>query len=77
MTKAAAQAIAECITPEYLQSDYIISSVFDTDIIKKVAKEVVKTVKIRAQPVIAVGKNLIKILLVFSELAYMLSCHRI
>ena len=45
MTKAAAQTIAECITPEYLQSDYIISSAFDTDIIKKVAKAVVKTVR--------------------------------
>ena len=45
MTKAAAQAIAECITPEYLKSDYIISSAFDTDIIKKVAKAVVKTVR--------------------------------
>ena len=45
MTKAAAQAIAECINPEYLKSDYIISSAFDTDIIKKVAKAVVKTVR--------------------------------
>ena len=45
MTKAAVQAIAECFTPEYLQSDYIISSVFETDIIKKVAKAVVKTVR--------------------------------
>ena len=45
MTKAAAQAIAERITPEYLNSDYIISSAFDTDIIKKVAKAVVKTVR--------------------------------
>ena len=45
MTKAAAQAIAECITPEYLKSDYIISSAFDTDIIKKIAKAVVKTLR--------------------------------
>ena len=43
MTKAAAQTIAERITTEYLQSDYIIPSVFNTDIIKKVAKAVVKT----------------------------------
>ena len=43
MTKAAAQTIAERITTEYLQSDYIISSVFNTDIVKKVAKAVVKT----------------------------------
>ena len=45
MTKAAAQTIAERITTEYLQSDYIISSVFNTDIVKKVAKAVVKTVR--------------------------------
>ena len=45
MTKAAAQTIAERITTEYLQSDYIIPSVFNTDIIKKVAKAVVKTVR--------------------------------
>ena len=43
MTKAAAQAIAECITPEYLQSDYIIPSIFNADIVKKVAKALVKT----------------------------------
>ena len=45
MTKAIAQAITEYITPEYLQSDYIIHSVFDTDIVKKVAKAVVKTAR--------------------------------
>ena len=45
MTKAAVQAIAECINPEYLKSDYIISSAFDTDIIKIIAKAVVKTVR--------------------------------
>ena len=43
MTKAAAQTIAERITTEYLQSDYIISSVFNTDIVTKVAKALVKT----------------------------------
>jgi len=45
MKMAAAQAIAECITPEYLQSDYIIPSVFDTDIVKKVADAVVKAAR--------------------------------
>ena len=43
MTKAAAQTIAERITTEYLQSDYIIPSVFNTDIVTKVAKALVKT----------------------------------
>ena len=43
MTKAIAQAITEYITPEYLQSDYIIPSVFNTDIVTKVAKALVKT----------------------------------
>ena len=73
MTKAAAQAIAECITPEYLKSDYIISSAFDTDIIKKIAKAVVKTVRNSGIARNRSRKKLIKILLVFSELAYMLS----
>ncbi len=37
---AAAQAIAECINSKNLQSDYIIPSVFDTSVAKKVAKAV-------------------------------------
>ena len=40
MKMAAAKAIAECINSKNLQSDYIIPSVFDTSVAKKVAKAV-------------------------------------
>jgi malate dehydrogenase (oxaloacetate-decarboxylating) len=42
MKMAAAHAIAECITHEYLQPDYIIPSVFDADVVKKVTNAVGK-----------------------------------
>ncbi len=45
MKMAAAKAIAECISPEYLQPDYIIPSVFDTDVVTKVADAVVKAAR--------------------------------
>jgi len=45
MKMAAAKAIAECISPEYLQPDYIIPSVFDTDVVRKVADAVVKAAR--------------------------------
>lgn len=40
MKMAAAQAIAGSIAQEFLQRDYIIPSVFDTDVVKKVAEAV-------------------------------------
>jgi malate dehydrogenase (oxaloacetate-decarboxylating) len=45
MKMAAAQAIAGCISQEYLQPDYIIPSVFDVDVVKKVADAVVKAAR--------------------------------
>jgi malate dehydrogenase (oxaloacetate-decarboxylating) len=45
MKMAAAHAIAGCITKEYLQPDYIIPSVFDADVVKKVADAVVKAAR--------------------------------
>ena len=45
MKIAAAQAIAECISTEYLQPDYIIPSVFDTNVVNKVAEAVVNVAR--------------------------------
>ena len=45
MKMAAAHAIAECIAQEYLQPEYIIPSVFDTDVVKKVANAVEKAAR--------------------------------
>ena len=45
MKMAAAHAIAGCISHEYLQPDYIIPSVFDADVVKKVADAVVKAAR--------------------------------
>ncbi|MBC8284133.1 MAG: NAD-dependent malic enzyme [Nitrospinae bacterium] len=45
MKMAAAQAIAECISQEFLQPDYIIPSVFDSNVVTKVADAVVKAAR--------------------------------
>jgi malate dehydrogenase (oxaloacetate-decarboxylating) len=45
MKMAGAHAIAGCISHEYLQSDYIIPSIFDADVVKKVADTVVKAAR--------------------------------
>lgn len=45
MKMAAAQAIAECISTECLQPDYIIPSVFDTNVVNKVAEAVIKAAR--------------------------------
>ena len=45
MKMAAAHAIAGCIAHEYLQPDYIIPSVFDADVVKKVAVAVLKAAR--------------------------------
>lgn len=45
MKMVAAKAISDCISPEYLQPGYIIPSVFDTDVVKKVADPVVKAAR--------------------------------
>ena len=45
MKMAAAHAIAGCISHEYLQPDYITPSVFDAEVVKKVADAVVKAAR--------------------------------
>jgi len=45
MKISAAHAIAGCISHEYLQPDYIIPSVFDADVVKKVGDAVVKAAR--------------------------------
>ena len=45
MKMSAAHAIAGCISHEYLQPDYIIPSVFDADVVKKVGDAVVKAAR--------------------------------
>ena len=40
MLVAAAEAIADCVTPEQLNSSFIVPSVFDTDVVKAVAAAV-------------------------------------
>jgi malate dehydrogenase (oxaloacetate-decarboxylating) len=45
MKMAAAHAIAECIAHEYLQRDYIIPSVFDANVVKKVSNAVEKNAR--------------------------------
>ena len=45
MKMAAAHAIADCIAHEYLQPDYIIPSVIDADVVKKVANAVEKAAR--------------------------------
>jgi malate dehydrogenase (oxaloacetate-decarboxylating) len=45
MKMAAAHAMAECITYEYLQRDYIIPRFFDVDVVKKVANAVGKAAR--------------------------------
>jgi len=45
MKMAAAHAIAGCYSLEYLESDYIVPSVFDADVVKKVAVAVLKAAR--------------------------------
>ena len=45
MKMAAAHAIAECIAHENIQPYYIIPSVFDADVVKKVANAVEKAAR--------------------------------
>jgi malate dehydrogenase (oxaloacetate-decarboxylating) len=46
MLVAAAEAIAECVTPEQLNSSFIVPSVFDSDVVKAVAAAVRNSVRV-------------------------------
>jgi malate dehydrogenase (oxaloacetate-decarboxylating) len=45
MLVAAAEAIAECVTPEQLNSSFIVPSVFDSGVVKAVAAAVKNSVR--------------------------------
>ena len=45
MLVAAAEAIADCVTPDQLNSSFIVPSVFDAGVVKAVAEAVKSSVR--------------------------------